>query len=57
MDEKTFPEHSDPDEESTIEVDFNDQEFIKIARAAHERDMTFNDFCVMALTEAIKDTE
>jgi hypothetical protein len=35
-------------------VDFTDEELLKYMKAAHERDMTFNEFVTQAITEAIR---
>jgi hypothetical protein len=37
-----------------ITVDFTDEELLKYMKAAHECDMTFNEFVVQAITEAIR---
>ena len=37
-----------------VPVDFTDEELLTYMKAAHERDMTFNEFVVQALTEAIQ---
>lgn len=37
-----------------VPVDFTDEELLTYMKAAHERDMTFNEFVVQALTEAIR---
>ena len=39
-----------------IPLDFTDEEFIKIAKAAHEKDITINKFIEMALEFAMKET-
>jgi hypothetical protein len=37
-----------------VPVDFSDEDLLKYMKAAHERDMTFNEFVVQAITEAIR---
>ena len=37
-----------------IQVDFSDEDLLKYMKAAHERDMTFNEFVTQAITEAIR---
>jgi hypothetical protein len=37
-----------------VPVDFTDEELLKYMKAAHECDMTFNEFVVQAITEAIR---
>lgn len=37
-----------------IEVDFTDEEFLKIAKAAHNLDITFNEFCRKAMKKIYK---
>ena len=37
-----------------VPVDFTDEDLLKYMKAAHERDMTFNEFVVQAITEAIR---
>lgn len=41
------------DERVRIEVDFSDEDLLKYMKAAHERDMTFNEFIADALQELI----
>ena len=44
----------DYDTRVQISVDFSDEELLKYMKAAHELDMTFNEFVVQAITEAIR---
>jgi len=44
----------DYDTRVLVPVDFTDEELLKYMKAAHERDMTFNEFVVQAITEAIR---
>ena len=44
----------DYDTRVQIQVDFSDEELFKYMKAAHERDMTFNEFVTQAVTEAIR---
>jgi hypothetical protein len=44
----------DYDTRVQIQVDFTDKELFKYMKAAHECDMTFNEFVVQAITEAIR---
>ena len=37
-----------------IQVDFSDEDLLKYMKLAHERDITFNELVVQALTEAIQ---
>jgi hypothetical protein len=37
-----------------VPVDFSDEDLLKYMKLAHERDITFNEFVVQALTEAIR---
>ena len=37
-----------------IQVDFSDEDLLKYMKMAHERDITFNELVVQALTEAIQ---
>ncbi len=37
-----------------IEVDFTDEEFLHVAKMAHENDITFNEMVVRILEEHIK---
>lgn len=37
-----------------IEVDFTDEEFLYVAKMAHENDITFNEMVVRILEEQIK---
>jgi len=37
-----------------VPVDFTDEELLKYMKAAHERDITFNEFVVQAITEAVR---
>lgn len=41
----------------TISLDLTDEEFIFLAKGAHEADMTFNDFINKLLLEHIKEIE
>ncbi len=44
----------DYDTRVQITVDFSDEDLLKYMKLAHERDITFNEFVVQALTEAIR---
>ena len=44
----------DYDTRVQIQVDFSDEELLKYMKAAHERDITFNEFVTQAITEAIR---
>ena len=44
----------DYDTRVQVPVDFSDEDLLKYMKMAHERDMTFNEFVVQALTEAIR---
>jgi hypothetical protein len=44
----------DYDTRVLVPVDFSDEELLKYMKAAHERDMTFNEFVTQAITEAIR---
>ena len=46
-----------PDTRETISLDITDEEFLVMAKAAHELDITFNEFVEKALTEALKKFE
>jgi hypothetical protein len=37
-----------------VPVDFTDEELLKYMKAAHDLDITFNDFVVQAITQAIQ---
>ena len=37
-----------------VPVDFTDEDLLKYMKMAHERDITFNEFVIQALTEAIR---
>ena len=41
------------DNRSTIELDLTDEEFMQIARLAHEKDVTFNKMVELMLTYVI----
>jgi hypothetical protein len=38
---------------STIEIDLTDEEFCKVAKLAHERDITFNKMVAIIIQEEI----
>lgn len=40
-----------------VEIQLSEQDFIRLATIAHERDITFNQLCVDLLKEYIKDNE
>jgi len=40
-----------------VELDFEDEELLKIMLAAHDRGVSFNEFCTQALEEAITKVE
>lgn len=42
------------DGHSEIEIDLTDEEFLQLARMAHERDITFNQMVELILSEAIE---
>ena len=42
------------DNRETIEVDLSDDEFLRIAKLAHERDITFNQMVEIILQEMIE---
>lgn len=42
------------DGRSEIEIDLTDEEFLHLARMAHERDITFNQMVELILSEAIE---
>lgn len=42
---------SKPDNREVVPVDLSDEEFLHIARMAHERDITFNKMVEIILTE------
>lgn len=42
------------DGRSEIEIDLTDEEFLQLARMAHERDITFNQMVELILSEAIE---
>ena len=44
----------DYDTRVQVPVDFSDEDLLKYMKLAHERDMTFNEFVIQALTEAIR---
>jgi hypothetical protein len=44
----------DYDTRVQIQVDFSDEDLLKYMKLAHERDITFNELVVQALTEAIQ---
>jgi hypothetical protein len=44
----------DYDTRVQITVDFSDEDLLKYMKLAHERDITFNELVVQALTEAIQ---
>jgi hypothetical protein len=41
----------------TIELDLTDQELLVLFKMAHERDVTFNDFVEIVLTEYLEQIE
>jgi hypothetical protein len=41
----------------TIDIDLTPSEFNKIAKAAHKKDITFNQMCILLLEEFFKDYE
>jgi hypothetical protein len=43
----------DTDNRSTIEIDLTDEEFLQVARLAHERDITFNQMVEYILQQEI----
>jgi hypothetical protein len=45
------------DKRETIEVDLSDEDFLHIAKLAHERDITFNQMVEAILWEAIEKRE
>ena len=45
------------DNRENIEVDLSDEEFLAVAKLAHERDITFNQMVEIILMEAIKQHE
>jgi hypothetical protein len=45
------------DGRSDIEIDLSDDEFLQIAKMAHERDITFNKMVEHILEQAIKEHE
>jgi len=44
----------DQDRTETIELDLTDQELLVLFKLAHERDVTFNDFVEIVLTEYLE---
>ena len=42
------------DGRSEVEIDLTDEEFLQLARMAHERDITFNQMVELILSEAIE---
>ena len=44
---------SKKDTREQIEIELTDQEFLHVAKLAHERDITFNDMVAVILQEAI----
>ena len=40
-----------------VEVNFTDDEFMRLALMAHKQDITFNQLCVNILEEVMKDPE
>ena len=44
-----------PDDRKEIEVDLTDEEFLRIAKLAHEKDITFNQMVEKILEYAIKE--
>jgi hypothetical protein len=49
--------YHDYDERVSISVEFTEQELLKYMTMAHERDITFNEFVMEALTDLIKQYE
>lgn len=49
--------HEINDGRSEIEIDITDDEFLRLAKIAHERDITFNQLVEQILTEEIKRVE
>jgi len=45
------------DRTETIELDLTDQELLVLFKLAHERDVTFNDFVEIVLTEYLEQIE
>jgi hypothetical protein len=45
------------DRTETIELDLTDQELLVLFKMAHERDVTFNDFVEIVLTEYLEQIE
>lgn len=45
------------DRTETIELDLTDQELLVLFKMAHERDVTFNDFVEIVLTEYLERVE
>ena len=41
----------------TIELDFDGEELLKYMKFAHEENITFNEFCEMAIEEQIKKSD
>ena len=41
------------DKMSTIEIDLTDDEFLRLAKLAHERDITFNQMVAIIIQEEI----
>jgi hypothetical protein len=44
-------------ETETIQVDLTDEEFLHIARLAHEQDITFNQMVIKILEEHIEESK
>ena len=44
-------------ETETIEVDLTDEEFLQIARLAHEQDITFNQMVIKILEQHIEEVK
>lgn len=38
----------------TVEIELTDEEFLKIAKMAHKKDITFNSMCNLILEEQLK---
>ena len=61
-DEVKFVEHKDgfiikKTRYETVELEFEEDELFKFMKAAHEHNMSFNEFCEAAVQEAIKQDE
>jgi len=46
-----------PTEKVDIEIDISDDLFLKVAKQAHERDITFNNMVLSIIKDGLKDAE